>query len=179
MSPAVPLSEIQIENVTFPPAVKPPASNNTLFLGGAGAWLIHTPVAYANQYHVISTEVFFFNLLLPTWFLYFYCFVLTWAGVRGLEIEGKFIKFTAIGVYLEDNSLQSLAAKWKGKIAKELTDSVEFFRDIVRGKYLCSVLDRISAKSSVTLLQHGNFDQSGVFRSVLRMFLKFFFLKIY
>jgi len=82
-------------------------------------------------------------------------------------------------VYLEDNSLQSLAAKWKGKIAKELTDSVEFFRDIVRGKYLCSVLDGISAKSSVTLLQHGNFDQSGVFRSVLRMFLKFFFFKIY
>ncbi|XP_061975835.1 chalcone--flavanone isomerase-like [Populus nigra] len=91
MTPAVPLSEIQIENVTFPPAVKPPASNNTLFLGGA--------------------------------------------GVRGLEIEGKFIKFTAIGVYLEDKSLESLAAKWKGKIAKELADSVEFFRDIVRGPF--------------------------------------------
>ena len=54
--------------------------------------------------------------------------------MRGLEIEGKFIKFTAIGVYLEDSSLQSLAAKWKGKSATELTDSVEFYGDIVRGK---------------------------------------------
>ncbi|KAG5237661.1 hypothetical protein OIU76_012431 [Salix suchowensis] len=91
MSPAVPLSEIKVEHVTFPAAVKPPASNNTLFLGGA--------------------------------------------GVRGLEIEGKFIKFTAIGVYLEDSSLQSLAAKWKGKSATELTDSVEFYGDIIRGPF--------------------------------------------
>ncbi|CAK7325592.1 unnamed protein product [Dovyalis caffra] len=91
MSPSLPLTEMQVENVTFPPAVKPPASNNTLFLGGA--------------------------------------------GVRGLEIEGKFIKVTAIGVYLEDNTVQSLAVKWKGKSAKELSNSVEFFRDIVTGPF--------------------------------------------
>nr|O65333.1 RecName: Full=Chalcone--flavanone isomerase; Short=Chalcone isomerase [Elaeagnus umbellata]AAC16013.1 chalcone isomerase [Elaeagnus umbellata] len=55
------------------------------------------------------------------------------AGVRGIEIQGKFIKFTAIGVYLEDNAVPSLAVKWKGKSAQELTESVEFFRDIVTG----------------------------------------------
>ncbi|GMP68733.1 hypothetical protein CsSME_00028253 [Camellia sinensis var. sinensis] len=61
-------------------------------------------------------------------------FFLGGAGERGLEIQGKFIKFTAIGVYLEDSAIPSLAVKWKGKSAEELTDSVEFFRDIVSGQ---------------------------------------------
>lgn len=56
-----------------------------------------------------------------------------YAGVRGVEIEGKFTKYTAIGVYLEDCAIPSLAPKWKGKTAEELMDSVEFFRDIVTG----------------------------------------------
>lgn len=51
-----------------------------------------------------------------------------------MEIEGKFIKFTAIGVYLQVSAVESLAVKWKGKSAEELTESVEFFRDIVSGK---------------------------------------------
>ena len=55
------------------------------------------------------------------------------AGVRGLEIQGKFIKFTAIGVYLEDSAIPSLALKWKGKTADELMKSVGFFNDIVTG----------------------------------------------
>ncbi|KAI3417670.1 Chalcone-flavonone isomerase family protein [Psidium guajava] len=62
-------------------------------------------------------------------------FFLGGAGVRGLEIQGKFIKFTAIGVYLEDAALPSLVAKWSGKSAEELADSVEFFRDIVTGLF--------------------------------------------
>ncbi|XP_059666172.1 chalcone--flavanone isomerase-like [Cornus florida] len=57
------------------------------------------------------------------------------AGARGLEIQGKFVKFTAIGVYLEDNAIPFLTVKWKGKTAEELTDSVEFFRDIVTGPF--------------------------------------------
>ncbi|CAI9785626.1 unnamed protein product [Fraxinus pennsylvanica] len=57
------------------------------------------------------------------------------AGARGLEIDGKFIKFTAIGVYLEHNAVSSLAVNWKGKTAEELTDSVEFFNDIVTGPF--------------------------------------------
>lgn len=61
------------------------------------------------------------------------------AGARGLEIEGKFIKFTAIGVYLEDNAVSLLAVKWNGKSAEELTDSVEFFNDIVTGNVLRSL----------------------------------------
>ncbi len=51
-----------------------------------------------------------------------------------MEIQGKFVKFTAIGVYLEDEAVPLLAVKWKAKSAQELTDSVEFFRDIVTGK---------------------------------------------
>ncbi|KAL6959133.1 chalcone isomerase [Sarracenia purpurea var. burkii] len=61
-------------------------------------------------------------------------FFLGGAGERGLEIQGKFIKFTAIGVYLEDNVVPSLAVKWKGKSAEEL-NSIEFFRDIVSGPF--------------------------------------------
>ncbi|KAB2622130.1 chalcone isomerase [Pyrus ussuriensis x Pyrus communis] len=57
------------------------------------------------------------------------------AGVRGLEIQGNFVKITAIGVYLEDNAVPQLAVKWKGKTAEELTESVEFFRDIVTSPF--------------------------------------------
>ncbi|KAK6164753.1 hypothetical protein DH2020_001617 [Rehmannia glutinosa] len=62
-------------------------------------------------------------------------FFLGGAGVRGMEIQGKFVKFTAIGVYLEDNAVPSLAVNWKGKSAEELTDSVEFFSEIVTGPF--------------------------------------------
>ncbi|XP_010555785.1 PREDICTED: chalcone--flavonone isomerase-like [Tarenaya hassleriana] len=90
-SPSPSVAEIQVDAVTFPPAVKPPASSKTLFLGGA--------------------------------------------GVRGLDIEGKFVKFTAIGVYLEDNALPLLSVKWSGRTAEELTDSVAFFRELVTGPF--------------------------------------------
>ena len=59
--------------------------------------------------------------------------------MRGLEIQGKFVKFTAIGVYLESSAVPTLAVKWKGKTVEELADSVDFFRDVVTGngkKYL-------------------------------------------
>ncbi|KAG8389445.1 hypothetical protein BUALT_Bualt02G0230200 [Buddleja alternifolia] len=85
------VNEIQVESYVFPPAVKPPGSAKTFFLGGAGA--------------------------------------------RGIEKEGKFIKFTAIGVYLEDNAVPSLSEKWKGKTSQELTESVDFFGDIVTGPF--------------------------------------------
>nr|WIL10283.1 chalcone synthase [Grona styracifolia] len=57
------------------------------------------------------------------------------AGVRGLVIEGDFIKFTGLGVYLEDKAVASLASKWKGKTSQELVDTLEFFRDIVSGSF--------------------------------------------
>lgn len=57
------------------------------------------------------------------------------AGERGLEIGGRFITFTAIGVYLEEAAVRSLAGKWKGKSADELAGSVEFFRDILTGPF--------------------------------------------
>lgn len=61
-------------------------------------------------------------------------------GERGLTIEGKFIKFTGIGVYLEDKAVPSLAAKWKGKTSEELVHTLHFYRDIISGKptYLLS-----------------------------------------
>ncbi|KAF3498539.1 hypothetical protein DY000_02056246 [Brassica cretica] len=53
------------------------------------------------------------------------------AGVRGLDIQGKFVIFTVIGVYLDPVSVPSLSVKWKGKTTEELTESVPFFREIV------------------------------------------------
>lgn len=41
------------------------------------------------------------------------------------------MKFTTTGLYLEDDVVPWLAAKWKGKTAEELFESDEFFRDIV------------------------------------------------
>nr|AOS52787.1 chalcone-flavanone isomerase CHI2c [Tradescantia hirsutiflora] len=52
-----------------------------------------------------------------------------------MEIGGKFIVFTAIGVYLEDVALESLAGKWKGKAADELCVNPEFYRDIFTGNF--------------------------------------------
>lgn len=43
------------------------------------------------------------------------------------------MKVTAAGVYLEDKAIQSVGVKWKGKTAKELMDSDEFFTDVVTG----------------------------------------------
>lgn len=85
------VTAVDVENVPFPPAVKPPSSANTHFLGGA--------------------------------------------GVRGLQIQDNFVKFTAIGVYLQHDALSFLADKWTAKSAHELTESVEFFRDIVTGPF--------------------------------------------
>nr|QPF47150.1 chalcone isomerase [Clarkia gracilis subsp. sonomensis]QPF47151.1 chalcone isomerase [Clarkia gracilis subsp. sonomensis] len=62
-------------------------------------------------------------------------FFLGGSGVRGLEIQGKFVKFTAIGVYLENDALQHLSDKWKCKSAGDLTESDEFYRDIVAGPF--------------------------------------------
>ncbi|XP_015075260.1 chalcone--flavonone isomerase-like [Solanum pennellii] len=86
------VTKLQVENIVFPSkVVKPPSSNNTFFLGGAGH--------------------------------------------RGLEVEGKFVKFSVIGVYLEENVVPFLAVKWKGRSSEELTYSLEFFRDIVTGPF--------------------------------------------
>ncbi|PWA52355.1 Chalcone--flavonone isomerase [Artemisia annua] len=57
------------------------------------------------------------------------------AGVRRLNIQGNIVKVTAVGVYLEDKAIQSLGVKWKGKTAKELMDSDEFFSDVVTGPF--------------------------------------------
>ncbi|OVA03565.1 Chalcone isomerase [Macleaya cordata] len=58
------------------------------------------------------------------------------AGVRGLQIQDKFIKFTAIGVYLGEESIPSLASnKWNSKTADELKDDLDFFMDIVTGPF--------------------------------------------
>ncbi|KAK7343263.1 hypothetical protein VNO77_11878 [Canavalia gladiata] len=62
-------------------------------------------------------------------------FFLGGAGVRGLQIQDKFVKFTAIGIYLQDNAVSSLAVKWNAKSIHELTESDEFFRDIVTGPF--------------------------------------------
>nr|WIL10282.1 chalcone synthase [Grona styracifolia] len=62
-------------------------------------------------------------------------YFLAGAGERGLTIEGKFIKFTGIGVYVEDKAVASLAPKWKGKSSEELLQTLDFFRDIISGPF--------------------------------------------
>lgn len=61
--------------------------------------------------------------------------VLGGAGVRGLMIEGKFVTFTAIGVYVEKSILPHLALKWKNSAAEELKNRVDFYMDIVTCPY--------------------------------------------
>lgn len=61
--------------------------------------------------------------------------VLGGAGVRQLPIEGKFITFTTIGVYIDSAIVPHLASKWKGKTIEELNESSDFFMDIVTCEY--------------------------------------------
>ncbi|KAL1542664.1 chalcone isomerase [Salvia divinorum] len=85
------VSKVQVDSVVFPPTAKPPCSDKTLFLGGA--------------------------------------------GVRGIEIQGNFVKFTAIAVYVEATAIPALAAKWTAKTAAELAQSDDFIREIVAGPF--------------------------------------------
>ncbi|KAI4351159.1 hypothetical protein L6164_005541 [Bauhinia variegata] len=62
-------------------------------------------------------------------------YILGGAGVRGRQLDGNFIKFTTIGVYMEAKAIVSLAEKWKGKNEDELLESLHFFRDIVSGPF--------------------------------------------
>ncbi|AES63014.1 putative chalcone isomerase [Medicago truncatula] len=57
------------------------------------------------------------------------------AGVRGLDIDGEFVKFTGIGIYLEEKAVASLTPKWKGKTPSQLFESLEFYRDIIKGPF--------------------------------------------
>ncbi|KAG7539546.1 Chalcone isomerase superfamily, partial [Arabidopsis suecica] len=70
------------------------------------------------------------------------------AGIRWFDIEGKFVIVTVIGVYLEAMALPSLSVKWKGKNAKELTESVPFFRQLVTEKVIeyCEEIMKASGK---------------------------------
>lgn len=56
------------------------------------------------------------------------------AGVRDGYREGKYMKFSAVSLYLEDNAVPWLAAKWKGKTAAELEKSDDFVNDLITGK---------------------------------------------
>ncbi|KAK2405643.1 Chalcone-flavanone isomerase family protein [Trifolium repens] len=57
------------------------------------------------------------------------------AGVRGLDIDGEFVKFTVLGVYLEEKAVESLTFKWKNKTSTELFESLNFYRDIIKGPF--------------------------------------------
>ncbi|KAJ9545663.1 hypothetical protein OSB04_025370 [Centaurea solstitialis] len=74
------------------------------------------------------------------------------AGVRGMEIQGKFVKLTGIGLYLEDKAIPSLAVKWKGKTAAELTDSVHFYSDIINGPF--EKLAEVAMIVPLVVMQH-------------------------
>nr|AWX67431.1 chalcone isomerase 1 [Salvia miltiorrhiza] len=91
MSATPTVAQLQVESVVFPPTAKPPGSDKTLFLGGA--------------------------------------------GVRGMEIKGNFVKFTAIAVYMEGTAIPALAPKWSAKTADELADSTDFIREIIAGPF--------------------------------------------
>ncbi|KAK9127179.1 hypothetical protein Syun_015976 [Stephania yunnanensis] len=57
------------------------------------------------------------------------------AGVWGLQIPNRFIKVTAIAIYLEQPAVPSLAVKYRGKSPEQLMDSLDFFMDIVKSEF--------------------------------------------
>lgn len=65
--------------------------------------------------------------------------VLGGAGDRGLEINGKFIKFTAIGIYVEDGIIPHLSPKLSGKSVEELCDKELLFEEVLSAPFEKSV----------------------------------------
>lgn len=61
--------------------------------------------------------------------------ILAGAGVRGMMIEGKFVKFTTHGLYIEEAIVAHLLLKWKHKTAEELGNTLEFYMDLVTCPY--------------------------------------------
>ncbi|KAJ4821717.1 Chalcone-flavonone isomerase family protein [Rhynchospora pubera] len=59
------------------------------------------------------------------------------AGVRGLDIAGRFVKFTAIAIYLQDSALDLLACKWTPhtNTPDQLASATDFFADIINGPF--------------------------------------------
>nr|QDF63011.1 chalcone isomerase [Asplenium loriceum] len=61
--------------------------------------------------------------------------VLGGAGDRGLEIHGKFIKFTAIGIYVEDAVIPYLSPKLGGKSVEELCEKELLFEEVLSAPF--------------------------------------------
>lgn len=121
-SSPVSVSDVQVESFAFASTAKAPGSTKAFFLAGAGS------LKFSDAMCIIIIII-----IISVWFRDD-CECVTWTGTRELVVgEGKVLKATAIGVYLEEGAVPLLAGKWKGKTAEELMDSVEFFRDIVTG----------------------------------------------
>nr|QDF58100.1 chalcone isomerase 1 [Lomagramma matthewii] len=61
--------------------------------------------------------------------------VLGGAGDRGLEKNGKFIKFTTIGIYVDDAIIPDLSRKLGGKTVDELCDKELLFEEVVAAPF--------------------------------------------
>nr|QDF63000.1 chalcone isomerase [Odontosoria chusana] len=89
------------------------------------------------------------------------------AGDRGLEINGNYIKFTAIGIYVEDGIIPHLSPKLRGKTVEELCEKELLFEEVISApfeklvrvvflvpltgiQYSEKVLERISVQSLFT-----------------------------
>lgn len=92
------------------------------------------------------------------------------AGFRGMEINGNFIKFTAIGIYIEEGVIKHLSPKLKGKTAEELCKDELLFEELLQAphekfvrvvfllpltgvQYSEKVLERIEAQARYTNVQ--------------------------
>lgn len=61
--------------------------------------------------------------------------VLGGAGDRGLEVNGKVIKFTAIGIYVEDAIVPYLSPKLSGRSVEELCDKELLYEEVLSAPF--------------------------------------------
>nr|QDF63020.1 chalcone isomerase [Microlepia speluncae] len=61
--------------------------------------------------------------------------ILGGAGDRGLEINGNYIKFTAIGIYVEEGIIPHLSPKLSGKSVEELCDKELLFEEVLAAPF--------------------------------------------
>ncbi|KAH7285585.1 hypothetical protein KP509_33G035400 [Ceratopteris richardii] len=106
--------------------------------------------------------------------------ILGGAGFRGLEIQGKLIKFTAIGIYVEAAIIPHLSQKLAGKSLEELCENDLIFNEVVAAPH--DKLVRVTFLAPLTGPQYsekvveriGLIENSGVKEESLKLFLEIF-----
>ncbi|KAK8531804.1 hypothetical protein V6N13_131163 [Hibiscus sabdariffa] len=164
MSTSPSITELEVENVTFPPTVKPPGSTNTLFLGGAGEREVNM---HGNFIKITAIGVYLEDTAVR-------CLAAKWRGKNTAELAGsvefyrdivtgnfeKFIQVTTTmpltGQQYSEKVSDHCVAIWKslGIYTDAEAKAIEKFLEVFKYEIFLpgsSILLTISPRGSLTI----------------------------